>query len=136
MKIVATTALERLRELRQEEAAKGESAKGEPDKDRDAKGGGPEGAWPVPSTACPVGMIGTAEASECNQSAADVLALLSGAGAALPHTAIVKALMDLGHDKVAARDAISECQSAGRIEHNLTSGYVLAGGQETQEGTP
>ncbi len=119
---MATTALERLRELRQEDAAK----------DKDAAHGGPEEAGPLPSTSCPAGRIGSAEAPEWDQAAADVLDILARADGPMPHPGIVKALAGRGHEKAAAQAAIAGCQGRGWIWHNLTTGYELPGEGEEE----
>ena len=58
--------------------------------------------------------------------AADVLAALVQADQPLTHTALLHALAERGHDKETARQAIARCQHWRWIEHNLTTGYVLA----------
>ena len=58
--------------------------------------------------------------------AADVLAALVHADQPLTHTALLLALAERGHDKETARQAIARCQHWRWIEHNLTTGYVLA----------
>lgn len=58
--------------------------------------------------------------------AADVLALVAGAGAPLPHPALLRELMERGWAKEKARAAITTCQTRGWIEHDLMNGYVLA----------
>ena len=61
------------------------------------------------------------------QPAADVLAVLIKADTPLLHTAIVAALADRGHGKAAAYKAIADVQGRGWIEHNLITGYIIAG---------
>ena len=58
--------------------------------------------------------------------AADVLAALVHADQPLTHTALLHALAERGHDPTTARQAIARCQHWRWIEHNLTTGYVLA----------
>ena len=58
---------------------------------------------------------------------ADVLAVLTDAGGPVPYPQIVVALAGQGHQKESARQAIAEAQAQRWIEHNLISGYVLAG---------
>jgi len=58
--------------------------------------------------------------------ASDVLAALVHADQPLTHTALLQALAERGHTKEAARQAIARCQHRRWIEHNLTTGYVLA----------
>ena len=116
---MAVTALERLRGMRKEESATGV---------------GLETAWPLPADVCPVEEAMGDQAAEWSkdysQPAADVLAVLLNADTPLLHTALVAALADLGHGKAAACKAIADVQGKGWIEHNLVSGYVLAGGEE------
>lgn len=59
--------------------------------------------------------------------ASAVMRLLAASPVPLPHPAIVKALSAGGMTKEAAKQGIGLCQSRGWIEHNLTTGYVLAG---------
>lgn len=110
---MVTTALERLRELRQEGTAEGEEA------------------WTSPSTSCPPGTVGQAEAADWDQPAADVLDVLVKAGAPLLHTALVRGLAGRGYGKAAAYQAIAGCQRRGWIWHNLTTGYELPGEADT-----
>ena len=116
---MAATALERLREMRQDEAATG-----------DGRGSG----WPpledVYEAAGPVKAAGDAAPVEWNHPAADVLDILARAGVPLLHTALANALMGRGYSKAEARMAISDCQGRGWIEHDLVSGYILSGAEE------
>ena len=66
---------------------------------------------------------------EWNACQAGVLDLLVKAGLPMSHTALVQALAGRGYDKTTAYKAIAACQRHGWIEHNLVSGYVLAGSE-------
>ena len=61
----------------------------------------------------------------CNLPVAEVVSLIAQLGKPVPHSAIVKALVERGHDKALARQAIARCQQQGEVEHDLVAGYVL-----------
>lgn len=64
------------------------------------------------------------------RAASEVLSQLHRAGVPLSHSALMRALLSAGYDQRAARKGIAECQAAGWIEHNLTTGYILAGRED------
>ena len=100
------TALERLRELREEAVANREA-------------GIPE------LEAIPAIIADLPEPPEWDQAVSDVLGLLVRSEAPLPHSALMKALQEKGHTQRTARGAIAKVQELGWIGHNLTTGYEL-----------
>lgn len=69
--------------------------------------------------------------SALDRCAADVEALLAGAGDPMKHTQIVKAMEAGGHANSTAKRAIKRLQEGGRIENDLIAGgYVVAADPE------
>ena len=58
--------------------------------------------------------------------ASDVLDILTKAVQPVSHSAIVKALVEKGHERINAKQAIARCQKHRWIEHNLVNGYILS----------
>ena len=105
------SALEKLRELRTaEESTKEKST-----------AGGSEHGFDYPAR----GTEYTEYTPAVNPAVHAVLKLLALSPAPIPHPSILKALMEDGASKEAAKAAIGFCQARGWIEHNLTTGYVL-----------
>ena len=77
--------------------------------------------------ALPGRSLSSARGEDFGQSATDVLAVLVKANAPLPHTALLAALAGRGHGNAAAYKAIADVQGRGWIEHNLITGYIIAG---------
>ncbi len=58
--------------------------------------------------------------------ASDVLDILAKAAQPVSHSEIVKALVEKGHERINAKEAIARCQESVWIEHDLLKGYVLS----------
>lgn len=58
--------------------------------------------------------------------ASDVLDILARAEQPIPHSQIVKAMTNKGHERTEAKQAIARCQKREWIEHNIATGYILS----------
>lgn len=108
------TALEKLREIRSASGVEGAICRAAESK-----------------AACFSALNGYTEYSEMvsdwNQAASDVLDIIVKAGQPVTHSQFIKQLCrSHGYSKETAKAAIVFCQSKGWMEHNLTTGYVLA----------
>ena len=56
---------------------------------------------------------------------AEVINIIVLAARPVSHSAILKVLMERGHARASARQAIAWCQQERHIEHDLVAGYVL-----------